>query len=376
MTVDVVPVAQDSALDEFLRLPWRIYRGCRQWVPPVLDHQRKLFDRQTHPFHKHGDMQLFMARRDGKVAGRIAAIENRQHNEFHRDRTGFFGFFESVDDPEVAGRLLDAAAGWLRERKLDLLRGPISPSTNDESGLLIDGFDRPPVFMMAYNHPYYAGLLEGAGVSKVKDLHAYYVDRTTGVERRVQQVRRLAGRVRARPGVIIRRPDMSRFPEEIAAIRAIYGGAWEHNWGFVPMTEEEFENQARELKQSIVPDLARIATVDGRPAAFGILLPNYNEAFKFINGRLWPFGVPLIVAYYYLKRIRGLRLLAMGVVREHQKQGLEVAIMDELYAEIIRSHYQWCELSWTLEDNHLINNAIEAWGGQLYKRYRIYERAI
>ena len=377
MAIDIARVSTIRDLDAFLAVPWQIYRGNAAWVPPLVDNQRALLGGKEHPFHRHGALELFLARSDGRPAGRVAAIENGQHNSFHEERTGFFGFFECSTDPDVAHALLDAAQSWLRGRGLTCMRGPASPSTNEECGLLVEGYEHAPVFLMPYNPPYYASLLEGWGLKRAKDLYAYYIDKK-GQEhaQRFVKVRRVSERVRRRGDLVVRRPEMRRFHQEAAAIKEIYRRAWSGNWGFVPMTNAEFDHFAAELRQLIVPELARIIEVDNTPAAFGILLPNYNEAIRHTNGRFWPFGVPLILAYYHLRKIRGLRLAALGVVEEHRKAGLEAVLMHDLYQEMMESHYQWFELGWTLEDNHLINNAIEAWGGRLYKRYRMYEKAI
>jgi hypothetical protein len=376
MPVDVAPVAGPSDLDQFLKLPWRIYRGDSHWVPPILEHHRQLLDRSHHPFHQHAEVELFLARRQGTPVGRIAVSVNHQYIRFHGEPAGFFGFFECVDAAAVAGVLLSTAERWLAERGMQIMRGPMSWSTNEECGLLIDGWESPPALMMPYNPRYYPALMDRCGLSKAKDLYSYYADRGLVDPARREKARRLVERIKKRADLTLRPPDMRRFGDELALIKTVYQRAWSQNWGFVPMTDAEFDYLAAQLKQLIVPQFARIVTLAGEPAAFALLLPNYNEAIKHINGRLWPFGVPLILASYYLRRIKGLRLALLGVVAEHQKKGLDVVMIDDLYEEAARSHYQWCDLGLVLEDNHLMNNSIRSLGATLYKRYRIYERAI
>ncbi|MBI4496787.1 MAG: N-acetyltransferase [Chloroflexi bacterium] len=376
MAVDVSPVAGQRDHDAFLRLPWQIYRGHAHWVPPILDHQRALLDRTRHPFHQHAEVEYVLARRRGAVVGRIAAIVNGQHVRYHGEPAGFFGFFECVDDAEVAAALLDAAGRWVADRGMELLRGPMSFSTNEECGMLVEGFTSPPIFMAPYNPPSYPSLMDRCGMEKAKDLYAYSFSRQALDPARYQQAKRLVAQIIERHGITVRPPDMQRFHDELALIREVYQRAWGKNWGFVPMTAAEFDHQAAQLKSLIVPELVRVATVAGDPAAFTLLVPNYNEAIKHINGRLWPFGIPFMLACHYLRRIRGLRVLALGVVPEHQRRGIDTVMIFDLYSRLVHSHYQWCEIGWVLEDNARMNNTIRAWGGTLSKRYRIYQRML
>jgi len=375
MSVEIAPVAGRRDLDRFLHLPWRIYRRSHQWVPPLLDHQRHLLDRR-HPFHRHADVELFLARRRGVVVGRIAAIVNHRHVAVHDEPVGFFGFFESAPDGEVTAALLEAAEHWLGVRGMRAMRGPMSFSTNEECGMLVDGFEAAPAFMMPYNPPYYPKLMEQAGLRKAVDLLTYRGGRDSVTPHRRENLERLAERVRRHLAADIRVPDLRRFDDELAQITAVYHRAWSRNWGFVPMTDEEIAELGAQLRPLVDPELIRTASVGGLPVGVGLMLPNYNEPIKHLNGRLWPFGAPYILASRYLRRIRGTRLLMLGVVPEYQRRGLDALLLHELYDAALRRGYDWCEVGWVLEENHVMNNAIRSWGLDLSARYRVYERAF
>ncbi|HEV2130802.1 MAG TPA: hypothetical protein VGR27_06855, partial [Longimicrobiaceae bacterium] len=248
-------LAEGESLRRFIRVAWRQNARDPMWVPPLLLAQKTLLDRNKHPFHQHADVAYFLAEKDGEAVGRIAAIVNHLHNEFHEEKTGFFGFFESDDDPQIAQALLDAAAAWLRERGMERMRGPANFSSNEEWGLLVEGFDTPPTVMMAHNPPCYARLIEAAGLEKVKDLLAYWLDEPNPPERVVKGFERIM----RRSGLTIRSLDMSRFREEVDTIKAIYNDAWQRRWGFVPMTDAEFEHMAKEMKPVVDPHLCLIA---------------------------------------------------------------------------------------------------------------------
>src|SRR5690606_5052883 len=286
--VTVRPVADRADLNRFIRFPWRIYANDPVWVPPLLSDLKTVLDRRRHPFHQHADVEYFLARRGDEVVGRIAAIVNHRHNEFHEERTGFFGFFECIDDADVAGALLETAEAWLRERGMERVYGPESFSTNEESGLglLVDGFDKPPVIMMAHTPPYYPKLVEGAGYVKAKDLLAYWLDDQRPPERLVRGVERL----RQAERVKLRTLNLKDFAGEVARIKDIYNSAWERNWGFVPMTDAEFDHLARQLRPVVNPRLCAIAEVDGEPVGFALALPELNHALKHVDGRLLPLG--------------------------------------------------------------------------------------
>ena len=263
--VDVLPITSRSDHKAFLKFPWEIYRDYPMWVPPLLMDRRKLMDRKSNPFYKHADAEFLLARRNGSVVGRIGAIVNHNHNKEHKENIGFFGFFESVNDPEVSAALFDAAATWLKGRRVQAVRGPVSPSVNDEYGLLVGGFDHPPMVLMPYNPPYYAALIEAAGFTKIKDLYAYYLEGEKVMSGKLQRVTEI---VRRKERLTIRHLDLRNFKKEVAIIKKLYNEAWQYNWGAVPMTDEEFDYLAKDLKPVVVADLVLIAELEGRPIGF------------------------------------------------------------------------------------------------------------
>jgi GNAT superfamily N-acetyltransferase len=357
-------------LDRFIRFPWRVYRDLPHWVPPLLRDVRFKLDRARHPFFEHARMELFLATRGAEVVGRIAAIVDDRHNEFHHERTGFFGMFECFDDAAVAARLFAAAEGWCREQGMERIRGPVNLSMNDECGLLVEGADSPPCVMMPYTPLYYLALCEGAGYAKAKDLYAY-LKAQVGVEERIS---RLVERIKRKEGLVIRPLDMKRLKDEVAIIKQLYNDAWELNWGFVPMTDHEMDLMTKELKPLVEPELVLFAEVDGKPVGVNIVLPDINFVLHKLNGRLGPIGI--LKFLYYRRKVRGLRAIVFGLKKEYRRTGIATAMYFEAEQRGARLGYQWCEMSWNLEDNELINRFDEAIGGKLYKKYRIYEKAI
>lgn len=372
--VDVEIRSADSKRDRevFIRFPWRVYPGAfGAWVPPLLSEERRRLDPRN-PFFEHACVRLFLAHRGNDVCGRIAAIENTRHNEFHRDKVGFFGLFESVDDVEVAEALLDAASRWLLGRDLDRIRGPVNLSTNDDCGLLVDNFDDPPCVMMPFNPPYYETLLRACGLERIKDLLAYRITRGEFDEKRFSDL----GRLIARSGFDIRvRPlRMRDFRGEVALIQELYNSAWEHNWGFVPMTDAEIEDMAARLKPIIQPELALIGRVDDQYAGFALALPDLNQALCHANGRLFPFG--LVKILWHKRLIRRMRIITLGIKEQFRRTGLASLFYKEIFDRGVRLGYTVAESSWVLEDNHIMNSALEKMGFQRYKTYRLYERPL
>jgi len=369
--VHISPVRSPRDLDDFIRLPWRVYRGDRCWVPPFISQMKELLDRSRHPFHRHADVEYFLARQDGHVVGRVAAILNHRHNEFHHENVGFFGFFECVESQDVATALINAAGAWLKERGAVAMRGPASFSSNEEFGLLIEGFERPPTIMMSYNPRYYAGLLEAAGLGKAKDLVAWYalqsaVNRT--------QLQRLVDRLNKNGEITVRPINLKRFNEEVELLHDLYNKAWSLNWGFVPMTKEEFVHMGRQLKDLVVPDIVLVGYVKGEPAGFALSLPDYNEAFIHMNGRMGP--LEIIKFLWYSRKIHFCRTIALGVAPAYQRRGLDALLILESFDRGLRKGILGGELSWVLEDNKRMNNTFVSFGLQVYKRYRVYERAL
>ena len=370
--VTVRPVDDRADLNRFIRLPWRIYANDPVWVPPLLSDLKTVLDRRRHPFHQHADVEYFLAWRGDEVVGRIAAIVNHRHNEFHGEKTGFFGFFECIDDGDVARALLETAEAWLRERGMERVYGPESFSTNEESGLglLVDGFDKPPVIMMAHTPPYYPRLVEGAGYVKAKDLLAYWLDDQRPPERLVRGVERL----RQAERVKLRTLNLKDFAGEVARIKDIYNSAWERNWGFVPMTDAEFDHLARQLRPVVNPRLCAIAEVDGEPVGFALALPDFNQALKHVNGRLFPFGIFKLL--WYRRKIDTLRVLTLGLKPGYRKKGIDAMLYLHIFREGVAAGFKQAECSWILEDNWDMRRGLERMGARVYKTYRIYEKTL
>ncbi|HVE85729.1 MAG TPA: N-acetyltransferase [Myxococcales bacterium] len=378
------PAAADVAVEEvrtradreaFIQLQYQLYRDDPLWVPPLVMERRDFLDPAKNPFFEFAHVQLFNARRGGRLVGRIAAVDDPRYNEFHGTRDGVFGLFECVDDEGVAAALFDAAARWLKPRGFTRMMGPLSFSTNYECATLVEGFETSPAVLMSYNPRHHVRLYEAAGFQKAKDLLAFELSSSAPPPAKVV---RIAEKIRAREGIVIRPVNMKEFAAEVARIKDIYNAAWEKNWGFVPMTDREFEHLARELRPVAVPELIRIAEVKGEPVAFAMTLPDANVALKAAGGRLTRFGLPvgLLKLLWASRRIKRLRLITLGIKQGFRRRGIDAV----LYLDTIRIArelgYEGGEISWTLEDNDLINRAIQSMGGQLSKKYRIWQRAL
>ena len=356
-------------MNEFIDFPYRHYRDDPYWVPPLRIAQKDLFNRDKHPFYAHADVQCFLALRDGRIDGRIAAILDRNFNRFHDEQAGFFGFLETVNSEDVARALLDAARQWLVERGASVIRGPVNPSTNYECGLLVDGFDSSPRIMMTYNFPYYGELVEKAGFRKAKDLYAYHALPT---QMSAERADRAARRALQSSGASIRPIRLEAFAREVELLWSVYNSAWSRNWGFVPMTKDEFLFSAKEMKPIVVPRFVLIGEASGgRVIGFALVLPDINLALKHAGGKLFPFG--LLKILYHQRSIRNLRVIALGITEEFRTAGIAAAFYAELIRQARAQGYGDCEYSWVLEDNTLMRRSLEALGATTYKTYRIYE---
>ena len=375
MPVTVTPVSGRRDLNAFIKLPFRLYEDDPNWVPPLLYLERQRFAPKTNPFLQHADHQLFLARRDGKVVGRISAQVDHEHNRFHQDRTGFFGFFESEDEPETARALLDAAEDWLRARDMEAVRGPLSFSINQEVGLLIDGFGMPPMIMTPHARPYYGPLIEEAGFHKVKDLYAWRYDTETVPPK----ARRAVDELRQRPDITIRTGDIRRFDEEIATILEVFNSTWSDNWGFVPVTPAEASHLGQEIRQIADTNLVVIVEVQGETAGVVLALPNINEAIHDLNGHLFPLGWAKLLWRLKVSHLKTGRLMILGVKKEFRTRrylALAYLLCDEVYRRARDGGYRWAEFSWTLEDNNAVNTIIRNVGCHIYKTYRLYEKPL
>lgn len=374
MSLQVEPVRSKAERRQFITVVWNIYQDDPNWVPPIIADRKKLLDPKKNPFWSHTDVELFLARKDGHVVGRIAALVNHNHNDVHKEKVGFFGFFEAIDDSEVARGLFDKATEWLREQGMELVRGPVNPSMNDECGLLIEGFDDPPQILMTYNPKYYSPLIESNGFHKAKDLHAWKLT----ADFLSPKLERVQSAVREREGLTVRNfrfGPKSAFREDIGILRTIYNAAWEPNWGAVQMTPEEFDALATDLKTIAAKDLVLIAEAHGTPVGFALALPDINQVL--IRNKRGG----LIGAVWHLlsgkKRVNRGRIVVLGVIPAFQKRGMDAALYYEIGNRMVYDHgFLEAEASWILEDNEMMNRAALMLKGKIYKRYRIYEKMI
>lgn len=355
---------------EFIHFPWKIYGDDPLWVPPLIKEQMVMFS-PKYPFFEHGEMELFLARKGGETIGRVAAILDRSYVDFSHDKAVFFGFFECIRDPEVACALIDRVRKWGRARGMSTIRGPFNPSTNDECGLLVEGFNLAPVLMMPYNPPYYTELMKACGLKKCRDIYSYIIDSDTPPER----LERFAARAQRRlPDLTIRPVRLNRIEEELQILRDIYNDAWRDNWGFVPMTESEIHFLASRLKPLVVKDLVLFAEIKGEPVAFVASFPDYNLVFRRLDGKIGLIGA--LKFLYYSRKIKDLRTMLLGVKYGYQKRGIEALLYLETFKRGLKRGFERSELSWILEDNVLMRRPIEMLGGRVYKTYRLYEGSI
>jgi GNAT superfamily N-acetyltransferase len=369
--VTIRPVLTKSDEKKFIKFQWVPYKGNPYWVPPLLMDRRKLIDRKNNPFYKHASMELFLAEREGRIVGRIGAVVNDNHIKEHNEKVGFFGFFECLDDQEAATALFDAASQWLRQKGMNAVRGPASPSVNDEYGMLIDGFDRMPAVLMSYNPDYYQRLVENYGFQKAQDLFAYYLHKDRVFN---EKFARIADIVSKRESLKIRQLDMSRFDDEVKLIREMYARGWSKNWGEVPMTEEEFNYVAKDLKMVVDPRIIIIAESKGKPVGFGMTLPDLNQILVH-NTRGWL--VPAVVRMMlFKKKIDRVRIVILGVLPEYANSGIGGALFYETGRRCVASGYPHGEASWVNEENVMMNRGAELMQGTIDKRYRVYQKSL
>lgn len=357
---------------QFINFPYEHYAEDEHWIPPLKMEQKKLIDEKKNPFYENGDIALFLAEQNGTVCGRIAAIEDRRYNEHHGDDTGFFGFFECIDDQSVADLLIKVASDWLKERGHSEVLGPSNPSMMDEVGILVDGFEYDPSIMMPYHKPYYGKLIENAGLSKRMDLYAFRVTQATVDLDRMYRAEEI---VRRRlPKLNIREVDLKNINEEVEIVRHIFNKAWSGNWGFIPLTKKELEDLADDLKLILDPKVAHIAEVDGDPVAFSIGLPDLNQALKHMDGTLFPTGIFKLL--WHRRNIDRIRTALMGVVPEYQGKGIDALLHKEAIVNGLEVGYKSSELGWVLESNKSMIRVAEKIGAHIEKTYRMYGKEL
>lgn len=368
--VVVKPVASRREKKLFLQYPWQQYQGDPVWIPPLRVYQKEQVGYTKNPFYDRNEIQTFLAYRGGEVCGRIAAIHNVAHNEQHNENRGFWGFFESINDQEVSDALFGAVRDWFTERNIHQLRGPTNPSMNGEIGLLIDGFDTTPYFMMTYNPPYYERLVEEFGFRKSQDLYAYWgsIDMLPAVAERLTPI---CMQIIERFEVNVRPLDKTRFRQDVEAFLSVYNRAMSNTWGFVPMTEDEVRHQAKGLKQLIVPDLSIAAEIDGKIIGACFALLDYNPRIKEIDGRLFPFGFWKLLSNK--QAIKKLRLISTNVIPEYQLHGIGLVLMSGIVPKALDWGMEEAEFSWVLESNTFSRGSLEKGGAKRTKTYRIYD---
>jgi len=351
----------------FVGLPWSIYKNDQYWVPPQRSDLMDQFQ-PAHPFFEHARMDLFMAFRDGRPVGRVAGIVDQNYIDFHNEPIAFFGFFESVNDPEVAKAIFDHLKAWAKELGFDKIRGPFNPSTNDPCGFLAQGFDDPPTLLMPYNPPYYLDLIKGCGLTACKDLPAYIMHRSPN-----EFLNRIAQKVHARlPGLTVRPIKVKELREELSIFLDVYNSAWSENWGFVPITDSEIEHLASQLKWGIVPELIQVAELDSEPIGVIVSFPDYNFIFKKMkSGRMTPLGLARFL--FCRNKITKARVWMLGVKKKYRQLGVETVLISDTWDKAYAWGIESAEMSWILDDNLPMRRAIERIGGEVYKVYRIFE---
>lgn len=375
--LEIRPVNSRRALEDFIEVPWAVYRDDPAWIPPLKLERRFHLLKDRNPYFEHAEAAFWTAWRDGKPVGRISAQVDRAWLDFHGDATGHFGFLEGLEDPEIFRSLLHTAEDWVRERGMTRITGPYSLSVNDECGLLVDGFDTPPALMMGHARPYYGPYVEQAGYDKAMDLLAYSMDVADPLPPRAQK---LVDKMMEDPKLKLRPLDMKRHEEDLHLIVDIFNDAWSQNWGFVPMTEGEIRNLAKSIKPIIEPEFVCIAEYDGEPAAMTVTLPDVHRLAADLNGRLLPFGWAKLIWRLKRGQCDSGRMPLMGVRRKFQNssQGaaLALGVINRVYSYHRQHGKRHAELSWVLETNRPTRRMIEMMGGVAYKTYRIYEKDL
>jgi GNAT superfamily N-acetyltransferase len=374
VSIDVRPVRSRRELMRFIRLPWRLYRNEPLWVPPLISERKRHLDRDHNPFFEHAEAEYFLAWRDGEVVGRITAQVDHRFNEYQDNDWGLFGFFEAEDNQEIANALLESAEGWLRERGRDRMVGPMDFNTNHEVGLLIEGHDRRPQILENWHHPYYEALIEGYGMTKVMDLLKWYLNVSDREQKLLPVMEELADKLEPEHGIRIKHIRKREFEDGVRRFMEIYNSAWEKNWGFVPLTEHELQDYAKELKPIYDEHWGMYADKDGETVGAALTLVDFNQVLKKMNGRILPIGWAKALAAR--PKIDCVRVFALGVKPEYQHAGVAAGLYVEHFKMAASTPQTWGETGWILENNVAMNRGMEAMGGEVVKRYRLFEKAL
>ncbi len=367
--IEIVRVKDKRDLLSFIEFPLALYRDDPLYTPQ-LTHDLKVHFSPKNPFFKDADVEFFLAIKNGKIAGRIASILNHLHISYQKENAGFFGFFESINDPDVAKALLDTVSHYLKKKGMTVMRGPMNFSTNEECGFLIEGFEEAPMLMTPYNFAYYNRLMEDCGLAKAKDLHAYIISVDEELPEKILRVAAIADK----RGLTARQVTKDYFMEAMRGFREVYNSAWQQNWGFIPISREELDYSSKRLKPLVVPDMTIIAEKDGEAVGFLAMLPDFNFVLRKMQGKLNP--ITLAKALYYSRKIPDLRMMILGSKPEYRNRGVDGILFREAFKGVKRGKYKRVEFSWILEDNINIIRLVEMIGGKLYKKFRIYETEI
>jgi GNAT superfamily N-acetyltransferase len=378
--ITVRPVTTRADQEAFLALPDALFSDDPVWVPPLKMMVRDQLNPKKNPWFSHGEAQLFLAERNGAVLGRLSAQVDRSHLEQHNDATGFFGFFDSVEEQPVADALFEAAESWLKERGISRVRGPFSLNINEESGLLVEGFESPPRVAMGHGQPFYQTLVEEAGFEKVRDLFAFLTPMDTALP--YKHIKLLQRSIDRNPGLTFRHLDPKHYDEDIRILVDLFNGAWAENWGFIPLTEADAKHMANKFKMILIPELVWFAFYEGKPAAMAVALPDLNEMIRDLGDTLWPMGWMKLAWGVLTRRTwsSGTRVPLMGVAPRFKNKPLGSVlgfmVMDAIRRESLKLNMPVCEMSWVLEDNTQTRHSLETIGGRVYKTYRMYEKAL
>ena len=374
MPVIIKEVTFEKGISDFINFPHDLYEGDPCYVPEIYMGQKDMMNPKKYPFYKYGKAKFYLALKEGKVVGRIAAIDNTNYNRHHKSSVGFFGFMDFIEDQEVVDALLDQAKSFAKSNGYDYLMGPTNYTTNETAGTLVEGFHEPPKIMMTYNKPYYGQLLENYGLTKEMDLYAYMIPTKNASEKSLRIAEAVEARLKTK-GITIRNDNLKDINNEAKKIQKVYNDAWEENWGFVPFTNDEFDYLKNDLKMLLDPKFAYIAEKDGIPIGFGITLPNINEILiKNKRGSLFPFGIFRLL--FGKNKTKAVRVLALGVVSEYRKMGIEALFFAKNIAEAKRRGLIGGEASWVLENNEPMRAAAEHLNGEKYKTYRLYKMPV
>jgi hypothetical protein len=373
--IEILQVNNKKLLKSFIDFQYDLYAKDPNFVPELYISQRDLLNPKKHPFHKHAKVQYFLAKKDDKIVGRLSAHINYSHNEFYGNKEGFFGFFDCINDQEVANALFKTAEDWLKKEGMDTIVGPANFSTNETVALLIDGYDRPPIVMMPYNYPYYRDLIENYGFHKKIDLFAYWIDANV-ISDRLRDLGQLTEERLNKKGITIRQINFrSHFKSEVDKVYEIYNKAWSRNDGFVPMTKEEFYYSAKDLAMIAKKDFSYIALDGEKPVGFVVTIPDINQAFKHVKrGRLLPFGFIKLLSHF--RKINSYRVILFGIIDEYRKKGIDIVFYTKSLQTAQKRKMFQGEASWILENNIQMNSILESIGGKRYKTYRIFEKSI